>query len=164
MPTKTYEIFRNKEVVVPWNWSKNAVSIAKDITWDEKNTTISSVKLRTTIKPSEGYTKAWIELNYTEVGFMSWVLGDNSLKSSEVDIIGSIVNGSNFFNIVVAKEFANFNEVKFVLSQQVVISYEGKEPVEKPSLQKYLEYAVAGIGVTAAVITVTGAIKGEDKE
>jgi len=164
MPTKTYEIFRNKEVVVPWNWSKNAVSIAKDITWDEKNTTISSVKLRTTIKPSEGYTKAWIELNYTEVGFMSWVLGDNSLKSSEVDIIGSIVNGSNFFNIVVAKEFANFNTVSFIITEQVIIEYEGTEPVERPSFMKYLEYGAIGIGATAAVVVAVGTLKEEKKK
>ena len=163
MPTKTYEIFSNKEIVVPWNWDKNAVSIAKSVTWDENNTTILSARLLITVKPSEGYVKAWFELNTTEVAYFSWALGDNLVKSGSSDIIGVLLNGSNYFTAVPAKEFGNVNEVTFLISEQVVIDYEGEDPVAKPDFQKYLEYAAIGIGATAAVITIGGALTEEKK-
>lgn len=163
MSTKTYKIFENREIKLPWNWSKDAVSIAKNIVWDEKVTKIISARLRLTIKPSAGYVKAWTELNYVEIGRFSWILGDNSVRSDEFDIVGVLVNGSNYFKVVVAKEFANISGITFVVSEEVVITYEGKEPEVKPSWQKYLEYGAIGIITTGGVITVAGAL-GEKKK
>jgi len=110
-----------------------------------------------------GYVKAWTELNYNEIGRFSWILGDNSVRSDEFDIIGVLINGSNYFKVVVAKEFGNFFEIIFVVSVTVVITYEGKDPDIKPSWQKYLEYGAIGLGVTAGVITVVGALEEKKK-
>ena len=161
MATKTYKIFENREVKLPWNWSKNSISVSKSITWDEKNTTITSAKLRFTIDPNAGYVKAWVEHNYSEIGRFIWALGDSTPRSEEFDIVGVLINGSNYFKVVVAKEFGNLATVKFVVSVTVVITYEGDEPDIKPDWQKYLEYAAIGAGTVAAVITIGGALKEE---
>ena len=163
MPTKTYKIFENREIKVPWNWSKNSISVSKNITWDEKDTTIISAGLRFTVDPSSGHVKALVEHNYNEVGRFNWVLGDATPRSGEFDIIGVLSNGSNYFKVIVAKEFGNLATVIFVVSVTVVITYEGKEPDIKPEWRKYLEYAALGIGTTAAVITIGGALTEEKK-
>jgi len=163
LPTKTFKIFENREIKVPPLWSKNGISISKSITWNEKDTTITSAKLRLTIKPSMGYVKAWTELNYNEIGRFSWILGDNSVRSEEFDIIGVLINGSNYFKVIVAKEFGNFFEIVFVVSVTVVITYEGKDPDIKPSWQKYLEYAAYGSAAAAGIVVVGGALKEKKK-
>jgi len=163
MATKTYKIFENREVKLPWNWSRDGISLAKNITWDEKNTTIVSAKLRFTVKPSRGYVKSWTELNYVEIGRFTWSLLDDSLRSDEFDIIGVIVNGNNYFKVIVAKEFANIDAVNFMVSEEVVITYEGSEPEVTPDWKKYLEYGAVGIGVAGGVITVAGML-GEKKK
>lgn len=163
MPSKTYKIFENREVKIPWNWAKNSISIAKNITWNEKSTTITSAKLRFSADPNSGYVKASVEHNYSEVGRFTWGIGDSTSKSDEFDVVGVLINGSNYFKAVVAKEFANLATIKFIVSITVVITYEGDEPEIKADWQKYLEYAAIGIGATAAVITVGGALKEEKK-
>lgn len=163
MATKTYKIFENREVKLPWNWSRDGISLAKNIVWNEKDTVINSAKLRLTIKPSSGYVKAWTELNYMEVGRFNWSLGDNSLRSDEFDVVGVLVNGSNYFKVIVAKEFANASGVTFVVSEEVILTYEGKEPEVKPNWQKYLEYGAIGIIATGAVTTVAGKVMEEKK-
>lgn len=163
MPTKTFKIFENREVKVPWNWSKNSISVSKNITWDEKVTTITSARLRFTVDPSSGHVKAWVEHNYNEIGRFNWILGDATPRSEEFDVVGVLVNGGNYFKAIVAKEFGNLATVKFIVSVTVVITYEGKEPEIKTDWQKYLEYAAIGVGATAAVITIGGALKEEKK-
>lgn len=163
MSTKTYKIFENKKIKIPWNWSKNAISIAKNITWDEKNTTVTGAKLRFTADPDVVYMKAWTELNYNEIGRFDWAPGDSTPKSDEFDIVGVLVNGSNYFKVVVAKNIFNFRTVIFVVSVTVVITYEGKEPDIGPSWKKYLEYAAYGSAAAAGIVVVGKALKEEKK-
>ena len=163
MPTKTFKIFENREIKVPWNWSRVGISLSKNITWDEKGTTITSAGLRFTVDPSSGHVKAWVEHNYNEIGRFNWALGDSTPRSEEFDIVGVLSNGSNYFKVVVAKEFGNLATVKFVVSVIVVITYEGKEPDIKPEWQKYLEYTALGVGTVAAMVTIGGAFKEEKK-
>jgi len=159
LPTKTFKIFENREVKVPWNWSKNSISVSKNITWDEKDTTIISAGLRFTVDPSSGHVKAWVEHNYNEIGRFNWILGDATPRSEEFDIVGVLSNGSNYFKVVVAKEFGNLATVKFVVSVTVVITYEGEDPIIKPDWQKYLEYLAYGSVVAASVVVVGKALE-----
>jgi len=163
LPTKSYKIFENKKIHVPPLWSKNGASVTKAITWDEGSTTITSARLRFTVDPNVGHVKAWVELNYAEIGRFTWILGDHSPKSEEFDIIGNLVNGSNFCKIVGAKEFGNISDIIFYMSVDVILTYEGDDPDIKPDWQKYLEYTAIGVGTTAAIITIGGALTEEKK-
>jgi len=164
MVIKTYKIFENKEVKLPWYGAKDVLNLVKNIDWDENNTTIISAKLRLTVKPSGDYVKVWTELNYMEVGRLTWGLFDDAYKSDEFDVVGVLVNGSNYFSITVAKEFGNVDAVSFMVSENIVVTYEGDEPTVKTDWRKYLELGAIGLGVVAATVTVAGAIEEEKKK
>lgn len=163
MPTRTIEIFKNKEVKLPWNWSKKGIDSTRAITWDEKKTTLTSARLRLTVKPNSGYVKSWVEHNYSEVGRIGWALGDTSSKSEEFDSIGNLVNGSNYFKVVVAKEVGNIAAVIFIVSATLVITYEGEDVDDDPDWKKYLTYAGAGIGTVAALVTIKSSLEEKKK-
>jgi len=163
MVVKTYKIFENREVKLPWYGSKDVINLVKNIDWNENDTTIISAKVRLTIKPSRSYVKAWAELNYIEIGRFTWSILDDLFKSDEFDVIGVITNGSNYFSVTVAKEFANVDAVSFMISEDVVITYEGTEPTVKTDWRKYLEIGAIALGAIAATTTVAGAIIEEEK-
>ena len=164
MPTRTIKIFEHKEVKLPWNWSKKGIDLTRAITWDEKKTTVTSARLRLTVDPSSGHVKSWIEHNYNEVGRIGWALGDASSKSEEFDSIGNLVNGSNYFKVVVAKELGNIGPVTFIVSAVLVITYEGEDVDDDPDWKKYLTYAGAGLGTVAALVTIRRGLREEVKE
>lgn len=163
MPTRTIKIFEHKEVKLPWNWTKKGIDLTRAITWDEKKTTVTSARLRLTVDPSSGYVKSYVEHNYSEVGRITWALGDASSKSEEFDTIGNLVNGSNYFKVVVAKEFGNTATVIFVVSATLVITYEGDDVDDDPDWKKYLTYAAAGLGTVAALVTIRGGFREEKR-
>ena len=107
--------------------------------------------------------KSWIEHNYNEVGRIGWALGDASSKSEEFDSIGNLVNGSNYFKVVVVKELGNIAPVTFVVSATLVVTYEGEDVDDSPEWKKYLTYAGAGLGTVAALVTIKGGLEEKKK-
>jgi len=163
MPTKTFPIFENRKIHVPWNWSKNGAEVSKSITWTEGKTTVIGAKLRFTVDPNVGYTKAWVEFNYSEIARFHWALGEKSPQSEEFDVIGNLVNGSNHCKIVGAKEAGNTSDVVFYISVSVVLTYEGDDPDVEPDWMRYLKYGAYGVATAAGVVIVGKALKEEKK-
>ncbi len=164
MVTKTYNLFDNMRINIPWYGARETVSLAKNITWDSKTTEITSAKIRLTVKPSRGYVKAYVELNYIEAGRFTWALLDSELQSEQFDIIGTIVNGSNFISVTVAKDFGNVDPVVFIISADIVLTYEGDEPEEGTDWIEYLKIGAAGLGVTAGFITIASSLERREKK
>lgn len=125
---KSYDLLVNKIINIPWNWLRNGFDVTKSITWDEKSTTILSASLEITVEPTASDVRSWVDLNTSEVQAFYWALLDSSPKSELVDIIGTLVSGSNTFNFLVAKNFVSALSIDFKITARVIIEYEGNEP------------------------------------
>lgn len=154
MPTKSWKIWDNHQIVVPWNWAQNAVSVKQRITWDDRITQVNSIKLQLFVVVSNDYTKFMADLNGVNVAFLNWSMGGGTgSKTALVDI--TPINGDNEITFIGAKEFANPSEVTFTVTASIVMDYTGIDPHTGPggiegTIQEYGGYAV----VVAAVIAV----------
>ena len=143
MTTKTIDLWLNHVLEIPNLWGSNGVSVTKSVKWDETKTTLIKAELLVTVSPNVGYVKSWINLNGVSVQSFYWSIGDSGAKTDRTDIIGSLLNGSNIFNFIGAKEFANPAFVSFIITARLILEFEGEAPNGGTDYTLMLEVAVA---------------------
>ena len=154
MPTKTYELWKDKRIDLGWlDWGKTDV-VKKDIKWDEKKTKIKSARIDVTARATDR-TGLTIRLNFSDVVDLHWGLGeDNRVKTGSGDCIGYLRNGENIFEADFHKDFFDPVPEHVIFSATLVITYEGKEPGVEPWWKKYLTWGLAGGGLVIGSVVI----------
>ena len=154
MPTKTYELWKDKKIELGWTEGSKTDVVKKDITWDEKKTEIKSARIDVTARATDR-TALTIRLNFSDVVYLSWGLGENDrVKTGSGDCMGYLRNGENIFEADFHKHFFDPVFERVIFSATLVITYEGKEPGVEPWWKKYLTWGLAGGGLVIGSVVI----------
>ncbi len=159
MPIETYQLWMNKELVVPALSLRNSMEANKSITWDEDKTSILDATLDIKVDPGMLHVRAWVEHNLDEIPLWWWEW-EHNVRTGTFSIMTALNNGPNKFKFVGAKDLIMLAfRTKFIVTASVIIEYSGEEPDIGPDWKKYLGYAAVGVGTVGAVIAVGGGLK-----
>lgn len=156
MPIKTYQLWKNRVLVIPLGFMRASFTLPKSISWGT-DTVINSAQIFYTMKPGLAGVVCYLEVNNIEAAKEAWNFGDIGERSGAADIIGSLYNGENIFKFRGEKGAVGLLERKITISAYVAIDYTGKEPIIPFVVDwgKILLYGAAiVVSTTAVVVTV----------
>jgi len=164
LPVKTYRIWIDKELSIPWYAGSTNDNRKIRIVWDEKRTEILSARLEI-IARGNGRTNLKIRVNDNVVSHFHWeIWEDMATKSDDVDIVSLLANGDNLFIADFYKDFLHPFDVRCVFSVILKVEYEGESPEERPWWERWLMPGLTAASVALGGVGVVLALKKEKKE
>jgi len=157
--SKTFDIWRDEKIDIPWHGSAGEKTRKLDITWTEK-TEITLAELALMIK-STARTTYKLELNANEIFNEHWELWEDLQSRTRTNDVTSILrNGLNVFTATLLKDFFNAAQAIATFDLILTLGYEGEEPQPpRPWYEKYIPFTIGGAGMVVGGLGIKTALE-----
>lgn len=148
MATKSFKIWTDKILKIPWHGGSTDDAVKKEVSWDAEKTVIDGAELRLSARAS-GNTQIYIYMNGNEIVNIRWApVDDMQVKGAVEDVSGVLINGGNNFEVRFDKLTLWPFDVSITFTLELIITFSGEEPDVKPWYEKYVIPMSIALGST----------------